>query len=97
MKQQRYFSFLAIICLYASMSCSLLAQTSRPEQTLNARQQKIVSIAAYTGKGDLEHLKSSLTEGLEVLSVNEIKVILVHSYAYCGFPRSLRGLQTFIA
>jgi alkylhydroperoxidase/carboxymuconolactone decarboxylase family protein YurZ len=28
--------------------------------------------------------------------VNEIKEILIHTYAYCGFPRSIRGLQTFM-
>jgi alkylhydroperoxidase/carboxymuconolactone decarboxylase family protein YurZ len=28
--------------------------------------------------------------------VNEIKEVLVHLYAYCGFPRSIRGLQTFM-
>ena len=25
-----------------------------------------------------------------------IKEIVVHTYAYCGFPRSIRGLQTFM-
>ncbi len=28
--------------------------------------------------------------------MNEIKEVLVHLYAYCGFPRSIRGLQTFM-
>jgi 4-carboxymuconolactone decarboxylase len=38
-----------------------------------------------------------LNTGIESgLTVNEIKEILVHTYAYCGFPRSIRGLQTFI-
>lgn len=38
-----------------------------------------------------------LNKGLENgLTVNEIKEILVHTYAYCGFPRSIRGLQTFM-
>ena len=31
------------------------------------------------------------------MTVNEVKEVLVHAYAYCGFPRSLRALQTFIA
>ena len=30
------------------------------------------------------------------MTVNEIKEVLVHAYAYCGFPRSLRALQTFM-
>lgn len=65
--------------------------------TLTARQQAIVAIASYTGRGDLEHLPSALTEGLEAgMTVNEIKEILVQAYAYCGFPRSLRAIQTFM-
>jgi 4-carboxymuconolactone decarboxylase len=28
---------------------------------------------------------------------NEIKEILVHLYAYTGFPRSLNGIHTFMA
>lgn len=64
---------------------------------LSRQEKSIISIAALTAKGDLENLKSALKEGLEAgLTVNEIKEILVHTYAYCGFPRSIRGLQTFM-
>lgn len=64
---------------------------------LNARERAIVSIAMYTGKGDLEHLKPALVQGLESgMTVNEIKEVLIHTYAYCGFPRSLRAIQTFM-
>lgn len=64
---------------------------------LSQQEKSIISIAALTAKGDLENLKSALKEGLEAgLTVNEIKEILVHTYAYCGFPRSIRGLQTFM-
>ena len=65
---------------------------------MNEKQQHIVSIAALTGKGDLDKLKSVLSEGLDGgMTVNEIKEVLVHTYAYCGFPRALRGLQSFVA
>jgi alkylhydroperoxidase/carboxymuconolactone decarboxylase family protein YurZ len=64
---------------------------------LTTKQQSVVPIAAYTAKGELQHLKSALNEGLDAgLTVNEIKEALVHLYAYCGFPRSIRGLQTFM-
>ncbi|SDF37627.1 carboxymuconolactone decarboxylase family protein [Sporomusa acidovorans] len=67
------------------------------DRGLNARQQGIVTIAAFTAKGDLERLKTALNDGLEVgLTVNEIKEVLVQMYAYCGFPRSLNGLSTFM-
>jgi fermentation-respiration switch protein FrsA (DUF1100 family)/alkylhydroperoxidase/carboxymuconolactone decarboxylase family protein YurZ len=68
------------------------------ENGLDGKQQKIVSIAAFTAKGDLVNLKTALNEGLDVgLTVNEIKEVLVHTYAYCGFPRAIRGLQTFMS
>jgi quercetin dioxygenase-like cupin family protein/alkylhydroperoxidase/carboxymuconolactone decarboxylase family protein YurZ len=65
---------------------------------LSKKQEKTITISAFTARGDLEKLKLELVGGLEAgLTVNEIKEVLVHLYAYCGFPRSLRGLQTFMA
>ena len=81
------------ICLLA------LCGTLRAQQadTLSIRQQNIVAIAATTACGDLENLKISLARGLDSgMTVNEIKEVLVHAYVYCGFPRSLRALQTFM-
>lgn len=74
-------------------------QTAQAQQVdiLSIRQQRIVAIAATTAQGDLENLKTSLVCGLDDgMTVNEIKEVLVHAYAYCGFPRSLRALQTFM-
>ncbi|MGE3551101.1 MAG: carboxymuconolactone decarboxylase family protein [Geobacter sp.] len=66
-------------------------------QALSSKQRGIISIAAFTAKGDLEKLKISLNDGLDAgLTVNEIKEILVQLYAYTGFPRSLNGLNTFM-
>ena len=65
--------------------------------TLTPKQQRIVVIAALTAKGDLAKLQSALATGLDAgLTVNEAKEVLVHLYAYCGFPRSIRGLQTLM-
>ena len=73
------------------------AQTMKNEG-LNAKQEKIVTIAAFTAKGDLQKLTTALNEGLEAgLTVNGIKEILVQMYAYCGFPRSLNGISTFMS
>ncbi len=64
---------------------------------LTPKQESIIPIGVFTATGDLENLKISLNEGLDSkLTVNEIKEILVHSYAYAGFPRSLNGINTFI-
>lgn len=66
-------------------------------KVLTTREQAIVAVASYTGKGDLEHLKPALIQALEVgMTINEINEVLIHAYAYCGFPRSLRAIQTFI-
>lgn len=74
------------------------AQSVTPDSGLTSRQQSIVKIASCTGRGDLENLKPALATGLDNgLTVNEIREVLIHAYAYCGFPRSLRALQTFIA
>ncbi len=75
------------------------AQNSTAEGgTLNAKQQAIVTISAFTANGDLQKLRGALNAGLDSgLTVNEIKEVLVHIYAYCGFPRSLQGLNTFIS
>src|SRR3546814_5553966 len=68
-----------------------------PDQSLNKQQQAVVSISALTAKGDLSKLKGELNKGLDAgLTVNQIKEAIMHLYAYAGFPRSLRGLQTFM-
>ena len=74
------------------------AQTNETEnKLLSSRDKSTIAIAVLTAKGDLVQLKSKLIGGLEAgLTINEIKEIVVHTYAYCGFPRSIRGLQTFM-
>lgn len=67
-------------------------------KALSEKQQEVVTISAFTANGNIENLKKSLNEGLDAgLTVNEIKEILVQMYAYCGFPRSLNGLNTFMS
>lgn len=74
------------------------AKSMDANQALSAKQQRIVTIAAFTAKGDLQKLKTALNEGLDAgLTVNEIKEVLVQMYAYCGFPRSLNGISTFMS
>ena len=67
-------------------------------QALSTKQQSIIPIAAFTATGDLDKLQAALQQGLAAgLTVNEVKEILVHLYAYAGFPRSLNGINTFMA
>ena len=82
-----------------TVSLFFLSMTTHAESAtpLSARQQALVSISAYTAKGDLPHLHTALTQGLEAgLTVNEEKEVLVQLYAYCGFPRSLSGINTLM-
>jgi len=66
--------------------------------TLNSKEEKIALISAATARGDLPNLKLALAAGLDAgLTVNEIKEVLTQLYAYCGFPRSLNALGTFMA
>lgn len=51
------------------------------EKMLNPRQEKIVTIAAFTANGNLEKLKTALNEGLDAgLTVSEIREILIQMY-----------------
>ncbi|MBI5584602.1 MAG: carboxymuconolactone decarboxylase family protein [Deltaproteobacteria bacterium] len=80
-------------------SCTAIAEAQNMDkiQTLSAKQQSIVPIAAFTANGDLPKLKTALSDGLDAgLTINEIKEILVQMYAYAGFPRSLNGINTFM-
>ena len=66
-------------------------------KVLAPREQAIVAVASYTGKGDLENLKQAFVQALDAgMTVNEINEVVIHAYAYCGFPRSLRAIQTLM-
>jgi alkylhydroperoxidase/carboxymuconolactone decarboxylase family protein YurZ len=87
---------LIVFILVFSHTINALTMTLS-DQSLSEKQQRIIVISAHTAKGDLANLKTELNAGLDAgLTINEIKEILVHLYAYCGFPRSIRGLQTFM-
>ncbi len=98
MEQFRIFGIKVIVLCFALFSHSTKAQdVASSNRKLSMKEKSIITIASLTAKGDLKKLKTELNIGLEAgLSVNEIKEILVHTYAYCGFPRSIRGLQTFM-
>ena len=87
------------LILFLTLITLLLSTMEAKDMTihpLNAKEQHIIPIAAFTAKGDMERLEKALNAGIDVgLSVNEIKEILVQLYAYAGFPRSLNALNTF--
>ncbi|OYX86227.1 MAG: carboxymuconolactone decarboxylase [Flavobacteriales bacterium 32-34-25] len=98
MKHFKAIGLLLIIVSISMFSNKIMAQEMKTNEVrLSAKEKNIISIASLTATADLEELKVALNNGLEAkLTVNEIKEVLVHTYAYCGFPRSIRGLQTFM-
>ncbi|WP_427838216.1 carboxymuconolactone decarboxylase family protein [Acinetobacter baumannii] len=66
-------------------------------QYLSQQQQALIPIAAFAAAGNIVQLTQALNQGLEHgLSINEIKAVLIQTYAYAGFPRSLNALNTFM-
>lgn len=98
MKQIKLIAFtLLVLIIFGFTSDANRKPNTDPTMNLDTAQQSIITIASLTAKGDLKNLEMALVDGLESgLTINEIKEIMVHLYAYCGFPRSLRGLRTFI-
>ncbi len=89
-----------IAALIVATVCLVGISETRAEdnQTLSDRQKTIIPIAAFTATGNMQKLGTALSEGLDAgLTVNEIKEILVHTYAYAGFPRALNGIHTYMA
>jgi len=90
---------LAALCVFlVSASFASEAQPQAEEQALNARQESIVAISALTANGNTDTLKATLNEALDAgLTVNEANEVIVHVYAYAGFPRSFNGMMTFMS
>ncbi len=95
---RKIIALVACLAFQLSDTTDLFAQTATGSvPALNAKEESIVTISAFTAQGDLEQLQIALNNGLDAgLTINEIKEVLVHLYAYCGFPRSIRGLQTLM-
>lgn len=88
----------ALITLIYTITTIKNMNAQQDNQQLDPKEQGIITIAAFTANGDLEKLKSALNSGLDAgLTINEIKEVLIQLYAYCGFPRSLNGISTFMA
>jgi len=98
MQTRKHVPFLAALVLALTIAATTEASSMKTTTPLDARQQAIVTIAAFTTSGELKRLRPALIEGLEAgLTVNEVKEVLVQMYAYAGFPRSLSGIWTFMA
>ena len=90
--KKKYLALLTALMLTAGISTGVQAAELK---ALNTQQANIVTVAAFMAKGDLPNLKKSLATALDNgMTVNQAKEVLVHLYAYTGFPRSLNALST---
>lgn len=97
MSKRIFFKWALLFVLIINANAMYAQKSSSTSNDLNAQQQSIVAISALTATGDLGNLKIQLNTGLDAgLTINEIKEVLTHLYAYCGFPRSLNAIGLFM-
>ena len=90
--------FAAAFALLFCVGIFSKAQAMNDTLSLSAKQQSIITVAAFTARGEMDRLNGALAAGLDAgLTVNEIKEILAQMYAYAGFPRSLNGILAFMS
>ena len=90
--KKKYLTLLTALLLTAGIGTGAQAAELK---TLTPQQADTVTISAFMAKGDLPNLKKALAAALDNgMTVNEAKEVLVHLYAYTGFPRSLNALGT---
>ena len=83
--------------LFLIIFLALNTEVYAMQSNLTVKEKSIVEISAYASAGDLQNLSDVLNKALDnKMTINEINEILIQSYAYCGFPRSLNAISTFI-
>lgn len=96
-KKYKILLILLTIISFGGTTMAKNTQSTRLNTRLNAKQVAIATAAAYTAQGNMVELKKALAKGLDAgVTINEFKEILIQSYAYCGFPRSLNALGTLM-
>lgn len=89
--------FVTVTIVLSIIASSAKANYLNEADALDAKQQSLVTISAFTAIGNEAGLRTALIDGLNAgLAVNEIKEVIVQLYAYAGFPRSLNALSTFM-
>lgn len=93
----KYTKIIGRTVLWIMGTVMTLTVSAQSPSGLDAKEQAVAAIAAFTARGDMERLDAECEAGLDAgLTVNEIKEVLVQMYAYCGFPRSLNALNGFM-
>lgn len=74
-------------------ACATVVCASPEKPYLSPQEHALVLIACYEAKGDLGSLNQAIHRGFDDgLTINQIKEVLTHLYAYTGFPRALNAL-----
>lgn len=89
--------FVCLVALGLFLVSAAYASSAQQDAGLNPRQKSIVTISALTAIGNIDGLKQSLNEALDIgMTVNEVEEVIAHAYAYAGFPRSFTGMMAFM-
>lgn len=87
-----------VMIIVCTLICANIVQAQNSSSMLSMKERQIAAISGSAAKGNQAELKTALVTGLDAgLTVNEIKEVLVQLYAYCGFPRSMTALNTFMS
>ena len=92
MKKLFFIIFCSFIVFFNFSLSGICAETD-----LSVREKNIVNITSYATRGDLLGLETVLNKALDdKMTIYEIKEILLQIYIYCGLPRSINALTTFM-
>ncbi len=95
--KRKIWGLTAICMLLVASPLMADVETTNAASGLDSRQKSIVEISAFTATGQIDHLKHALNNALDAgMAKNEIEEVLVHVYAYAGFPRSFNGMMAFM-
>src|SRR5689334_8880664 len=61
--------------------------------TLDEATKRLVRLAAILAAGDEQAIRSALTDSVDAISPAWIEELILQSYLFCGFPRSLNAMR----
>ncbi|HEY7232880.1 MAG TPA: carboxymuconolactone decarboxylase family protein [Gemmatimonadaceae bacterium] len=61
--------------------------------TLDDATRRLVRLAAIIASADEQAIRASLTESIDATPVEWIEELILQSYLFCGFPRSLNAMR----
>ena len=62
-------------------------------ETLDGATKRLIRLAATLAAGDEQAIRSSLAESVDAIPAPWIEELILQSYLFCGFPRSLNAMR----